>query len=248
MMLPLSYEDVKHEDAKASDGSSKQADAATAPSAEPPKQAAPKETPEAVSQDDKALFAGLDLEAPHHMEHRPDCPHKDGNMPSFGSIIGSIVSQAAKDIFGIEQIITDNMHDMFEDILSGPTIPHILDVLEGVIPQAGMAPTILPPFIGGPRDGPVFNVVITSSPESSDSDDSLQPTWEQEVIISSSSPGHLEQLADMFEQQLQSSDSLGRKLKSQGRGKVQTAQVAQVLLVAGRQLRAAGVLPVARTH
>lgn len=200
------------------------------------------------------------------------CPYHEGmvhsELPTFGSIFGSILSEAAKDVFGVEQIITTNMHDMFEDIMSGPAIPRVLDMLEGAVSSAASLPTLLPPFIRGfeprfaptiesgldPRQPvivstvsssqPVFDVVITSSSGRSadvSDDESAQPSWEQEVIISSSDPSRLQQLADMFEKQLQGSSSsagLGRRLKTVQGVKVQPADVAQVVLTAARKLRA----------
>jgi hypothetical protein len=195
------------------------------------------------------------------------CPHHhDKGMWhtgfSFGNMFAPLISEAARDVFGAEQIITSQMHNIFEDILSGPAIPHILDMIEGA---AGSAAARMPAFplapfpIRGPRmpagfslsslnPQPMFGVVITSSsPEITKdevaNDDSEGPTWQQQVVISSSDPSRLQQLADMFEQQLQGSGGFNRKLKSGtsgiSHGRVQPADVAQVVLVAARKLRAA---------
>lgn len=198
--------------------------------------------------------------AAESMSHPPPCRHHMEHMQgdfSFGSIFGPILAEAAHDVFGAEQIISSQMHDMFEDIMTGPAIPKVLDILEGAATSAATLPTLLPPFLRGfipsqpvasstvSSAQPVFDVIITSSSnrhaDVSD-DESAQPTWEQEVVISSSDPSRLQQLADMFEQQLQgSSASLGRRLKGV-QEKVQPADVAQVLLGAARKLRAAHAL------
>lgn len=195
------------------------------------------------------------------------CPHHQGMWHSgfsFGDMFAPLISEAARDVFGAEQIITSQMHNIFEDIFSGPAIPHILDMIEGA---AGSAAARMPAFplapfpIRGPRmpagfslsplnPQPMFGVVISSSsPEitkdditNDDSVDSQGPTWQQQVVISSSDPSRLQQLADMFEQQLQGNEGFNRKLKSGtavSHGRVQPADVAQVVLVAARNLRAA---------
>jgi hypothetical protein len=178
--------------------------------------------------------------------------HMQGDF-SFGSIFGPVLAEAAHDVFGVEQVISSQMHNIFEDLMAGPAIPKVLDVLEGAATSAASLPTLLPPFLRGfiPQPlvsstvssaQPVFDVIITSSSnhraDVSDAE-SAQPTWEQEVVISSSDPSRLKQLADMFEQQLQGgSASLGRRLKGV-QDRVQPADVAQVLLAAARKLRAA---------
>lgn len=192
------------------------------------------------------------------------CPHHKGMLmplPSglggFGSMFGPIISEAARDVFGVEQILTSQMHNIFEDILSGPAFPHMLNLLDGTAGAIGSAAAHLPRYpplpIRGPFppttintlssvNTPMFGVVITSSPRDQHSKDESSvdesPTWEQQVVISSSDPTKLQQLADLFEQQLQGTKGLGRKLRST-QSRVQPANVAQVLLVAARKLQAA---------
>jgi hypothetical protein len=189
-------------------------------------------------------------------------------MGSFGSILGPFLSEAARDVFGVETVITSHMSDMFEDIMSGPTVSNVLGFLDRAadttaarmpallrpftvtqLADKGSIPTLLPPFLRGPQQASqrpeVFDVIITSSSaRDDDKDESSQPTWEQQVVISSSDPSHLQELAGMFTQQLQGLGSftgLGRKLKS-AVGSVGPADVAQVLLLAARKLQAAQAL------
>lgn len=204
-----------------------------------------------------------------HMDHTPGTPcpyhkgmvHGDGqDLLPLSSFFGPMLSEAAQEVFGVEQIITSQMHNIFEDLMSGPAIPRVLDMLEGAAEQVSTAlpalPTLLPPFLRGVAVGPrqpvplssssssdraqpVFGMIITSG-SSAD-----KPSFEQQVIISSSDPSRLSQLADMFEQQLQMGGSssitgLGRRL--QAAVKVQAADVAQVLLNAARKLRAVQAL------
>lgn len=205
-----------------------------------------------------------------HMDHIPDtpCPYHKGMVREKGtdllplsSFLGPILSEAAHEVFGVEQIISSQVHNIFEDLMSGPTIPRVLDMLEGAAEQASAAlpalPTLLPPFLrgaavgphqpitlssssGSSRAQPVFGMIITSG-SSAD-----KPSFEQQVIISSSDPSRLSQLADMFEQNLMGSSSsfagFGRKLKAAVSSKVQAADVAQVLLNAARKLRAVQAL------
>lgn len=202
-----------------------------------------------------------------HMGHMRTFGHM-GHMGSFGSVLGPFLSEAARDVFGVETVITSHMSDLFEDIMSGPTISNVLGFLDGAAdptaarmpvllrpfpvaqqPDTYSIPTLLPPFLRGPRQASerpeVFDVIITSSSaRDDDTDESSRPTWAQEVVISSSDPSHLQELAGMFTQQLQGLSSftgLGRKLKSAVDG-VRPADVAQVLLLAASKLQAAQAL------
>lgn len=208
-----------------------------------------------------------------HMDHTAGtpCPYHKGmvhgsghDLPPLSSFFGPMLSEAAQEVFGVEQIITSQMHNIFEDLMSGPAIPRVLDMLEGAAEQVSTAlpalPTLLPPLLRGGALGPrqpvtlssssssgtalpMFGMIITSG--SSADKPAGKPSFEQQVIISSSDPSRLSQLADMFEQQLGGSSSsftgLGRRLKA-AVGKVQTADVAQVMLKAARKLRAVQAL------
>jgi hypothetical protein len=165
-------------------------------------------------------------------------------------------------VFGVEQIISSQMHNIFEDLMSGPAIPRVLDMLEGAAEQASAAlpalPTLLPPFLRGAALGPRQPITLSSSSSSSSRAQPVfemiitsgssadKPSFEQQVIISSSDPSRLSQLADMFEQNLMAGSSsfagFGRKLKAAVSSKVQAANVAQVLLNAARKLRAVQAL------
>lgn len=209
-----------------------------------------------------------------HMGHMHSRLGHMGHMGSFGSSFGPFLSEAARDVFGVETVITSHMGDLFEDILLAPKISNVLGVMDGAVgttaarlpallpigpfsvaqlADTASIPTLLPPFLRGPRQASkrpeVFEVIITSSPaRDDDMDESSRPTWEQQVVISSSDPSHLRGLAAMFTQQLQGLGSftgLGRKLKS-AVGSVGPADVAQVLLLAARKLQAAQALPAAQ--
>lgn len=187
-------------------------------------------------------------------------------------VFGSILQDAARDVFGLEQLVIPRMHSVFANLLSGPVLS-ALDMLQGgmqeqeeqegsaararfTVPPFFMAPPFLgtPPLLRGVVDAPLrqakehpfFEVIMTTSSSSRhhnndiSTDHDEQPTWEQQVVISSSDPQRLQELAGMFEQQLEGNQP-GRKLKGLQAHKVSTvavADVAQVLLVAARKLRA----------
>jgi hypothetical protein len=223
---------------------------------------------------DASAAEAPDLPCNHHMGHMHSRLGHMGHLGSFGSIFGPFLSESARDVFGVETVITSHMSDLFEEIMSGPRISNVLGFLDGAVGTAAARmpallpgrpltvaqladtdsiPTLLPPFLRGPREASkrpqVFEVTIMSSPtRDDDSDESSQPTWRQEVVISSSDPSQLQELAGMFTQQLQGLGSfagLGRKLKS-ALGSVGPAEMAQVLLLAARKLQEAQALPAAQ--
>jgi hypothetical protein len=226
-----------------------------------------------------ATPAAADKEAPcHHQHHHQHHHHHAGHRHSFAGLFDMprftpFFADAARDVFGVEQAVTTRMHDVFEDILSGPAFPSVFDIIEDRAAEAAAAakargaailkqlPTgvLLSQQVGSK---PGYDVVITTSSSKHSSSGGSgkdgaasgtpsKPTWEQQVIISSSDPERLKELSDLFSAQLRSTGAAAapgssRKLLGAS-SSVELADTAEVVLLAAKKMRAAQALPTA-TH